>query len=628
MDVGFYAWFGYTPLHYFQYIINDNLYGLPEQPDTEVNRLNILLVGLNAKFIHSSLALYSLAAACRDAGQEVSVAEYTINQELLHVLGDISGRMPAVVGIACYIWNREMVLKLAAALKKVAPATLIVLGGPEVSGDARAVLTDNTSVDFVVQGEGEESLPELLEKLLKGEDVSNVAGVAFRREGGITLNGGVRFVKDIDLLPFPYQEKLMRQMENRIIYYESSRGCPYSCSYCLSAESRGVRYRSLDKVKEELDFFLRHRVRQVKFVDRTFNVLPAHYQGIWKFLAEHPGQTNFHFEIVADRLNGEEVGWLGQVPAGLFQFEIGVQSTCKETLAAVGRQNQWDLLQKNVNEIMHAENIHLHLDLIVGLPHEDASRFAKSFNDVYSLKPDMLQVGFLKMLPGTKMRHQADCFDYEYLEHPPYEILSNKLLSYKEVRELKVMEEVFNQTYNSGRFRNALAFLVMVFAGDAFHFYNSMARWWKERGLAGVSHSPDRVLSHIISFAADMPPTQRRWVAELLKLDVLLDTSRTLRGEQLPWNLERWESQKNRLWRSESMLRRFVPEYHFTNWRDVKRRYPIEVFGVNVVQWLDSRGRPGIDLGEEMTPVLFDAGKARPNCYRLSRNEFQLEDEN
>ena len=586
--------------------------------------MNVLLVGLNAKFIHSSLALYSLAAACRDAGQEVSVAEYTINQELLHVLGDIAGRTPAVVGIACYIWNREMVLKLAAALKKVMPETLIVLGGPEVSGDAQTVLTHNTAVDFVVQGEGEESLPELLEKLLQGLEALNVAGVAVRRDGCIELNGGVRVVKDLDRLPFPYRDTAMELLDNRIIYYESSRGCPFSCSYCLSSESQGVRYRSLTKVKEELAFFLQHGVRQVKFVDRTFNVLPAHYQGIWSFLAEHTGQTNFHFEIVADRLNRDEIRWLSQVPAGLFQFEIGVQSTCEETLAAVGRHNQWDRLQENVTAIMLAGNLHLHLDLIAGLPNEDADRFAKSFNDVYGLLPDMLQIGFLKMLPGTKMRREAIRFGYNYLEHPPYEILSNTLLSYKEMRGLKVLEEVFNQTYNSGRFRNTLSFLADFFAGDAFHLYNSLARWWEEHGLAGGSHSPDRVLSHIFSFAADLPPEKRRWVGELLKMDALLDTSRTLKGEQLSWNREQWEPQKNRLWRSERMIRRFVPDYHFTNWRDVKRLYPVEVFSVNVFRWRES----AIEAGNELTPVLFDAGKARPEYHLLPLDVFQLEDEN
>jgi radical SAM superfamily enzyme YgiQ (UPF0313 family) len=586
--------------------------------------VNVLLVGLNAKFIHSSLALYSLAAACRDARQEVSVAEYTINQELLHVLGDISGRMPTVVGIACYIWNREMVLKLTSALKIVAPQTRIVLGGPEVSGDAESILLHNPSVDFVIQGEGEESLPELLERLARGLDAYNVEGVAVRRDGGVEVNGGIRVVKDLDRLPFPYTDNAMELLNNRIVYYESSRGCPFSCSYCLSSESQGVRYRSLSKVKEELRFFLQHGVRQVKFVDRTFNVLPAHYQGIWGFLAEHQGQTNFHFEIVADRLSRDEIVWLSQVPGGLFQFEIGVQSTCEETLAAVGRHNLWDWLQENVTAILREGNIHLHLDLIVGLPNENVARFAKSFNDVYGLQPDMLQIGFLKMLPGTKMRQEATRFEYKYLKHPPYEILSNTLLSYKEVRELKVLEEVFNQTYNSGRFRNTLAFLVKFFEGDAFRLYNSLARWWDERGLTGVSHSPDSVLSHIFSFSKALPPSKRTWVEELLKVDVLMDTSRSLKGEDLSWNRERWEQPKNKLWRSESMVRRFVPDYHFTNWRDVKRWYPVEVFTVNVLNWLES----GVASGDEMTPVLFDVRKARPQCHILPLDVFQLGDEN
>lgn len=581
-----------------------------------------MLVGLNAKYIHSSLALYSIRAACHNAGHEVEVLEYTINQEFFYILGDIAGREPALVGIACYIWNREMVLKITAALKKALPEVRIFLGGPEASGDATAILQQNISVDFVVQGEGEESAPELLAQLSQGADGLSVAGIAVRRGREVELNGGVRLVENLDSLRFPYSAEEMPGLADRIIYYESSRGCPFSCSYCVSSTTSGVRYRSIDKVKEELSFFLQHGVKQVKFVDRTFNVDPGYYRGIWGFLADCPGITNFHFEIVADRLSRNDVQWLGQVPPGRFQFEIGVQSTCEETLSAIGRRNDWERLQENVQRLLRSGNIHLHLDLIVGLPHEDWRHFRESFNAVYGLKPDMLQIGFLKLLPGTRIRQEAAEHGYIGLDFPPYEILANNVLPYADVRRLKLLEEVFNQTYNGGRFCYTLSYLVTIFAGDAFCFYNELAHWWDQQRLAGKPHSPEGVLSQISLFAVRFSPEQKLRVGELLKFDVLLDASGALKGEQLNWNREQWERQKAVLWRSERVIKQFVPSFHFSNWRDVKRKYPLEVFAVNIPQWVSS----GEWSGEELTPVLFDVTRERPIWHILPKSELITED--
>ena len=585
--------------------------------------MKVLLVGLNAKYIHSSLALYSIRAACRDAEYAVEVVEYTINQEFLHVLGDIAGHEPNVIGIACYIWNREMVLKLAAALKKAIPGVCIFLGGPEASGDATDIMEKNGSVDFVLQGEGEESVPELLAQLMQGAEGLNVAGIAVRRDGKIELNGGVRLVNNLDSLRFPYQADEMQGLADRIIYYESSRGCPFSCSYCVSSTTSGVRYRSIEKVKEELAFFLRHGVKQVKFVDRTFNVDPNYYREIWRFLATEPGVTNFHFEIVADRLSREDVQWLAQVPAGRFQFEIGVQSACEETLAAIGRRNDWVRLQENVQGLLRTGNIHLHLDLIVGLPHEDWGRFKDSFNAVYGLKPDMLQIGFLKLLPGTRIREESAEHGYIGLDFPPYEILSNNVLSYTEVRRLKVLEEVFNQTYNSGRFVYTLSYLVTLFDGDAFRFYNELAQWWERHSYVGKSHSPEGVLSRLLLFVERFSQEQILRAGELLKFDVLRDGSGAMKGERLNWNCERWERQKTAFWRNESAVRQYVPGYRFGNWRDVKRKYPVEIFALNIPQWITSGEWPEAGL----TPILFDFTRQHPVWHVLPANELNTEDE-
>ena len=590
--------------------------------------MNVLLVSLNAKYIHTALGLYSIAASCRVQGKTVAVREYTINQDLLVVLADIAGQSPDVVGLACYIWNRELTLKLAAALKKALPGIIVVLGGPEVSSDAAAILAQHLCVDFVVQGEGEASVPGLLAQLecWKNAAADNgavaVPGIARRAADGAELNGGACYVEDLDSLPFPYSEAELSLLGNRILYYESSRGCPYSCSYCISASTKGVRHRSVDKVCREMQFFLDHQVQQVKFVDRTFNVVPAHYQAIWRFLADRPGLTNFHFEIVADRLRPDEIEWLATVPAGLFQFEIGVQSTCEKTLQAIGRQNDWQHLHRNVQVLLQPQNIHLHLDLIVGLPFEGLPEFRQSFNDVYGLQPHMLQIGFLKMLPGTPMRSQADEYGMIYLEYPPYEILANRFLSYAEIRQLKHLEEVFNQTYNSGRFSQTLAYLVKVFAGDAFLFYNELTLWWEGKGLLGSSHSPDRVLACLHEFAGRLTPEQQHWVGELLKFDAICDGGRSLKGEALDWNRQRWETSKNSLWRDEAKMRRYITDYRFTNWREIKRKFPLEVFAVNVAGWLQTGGA---ELSGPV-PIVFDLTQLKPRWQVAASADFPLED--
>jgi radical SAM superfamily enzyme YgiQ (UPF0313 family) len=597
--------------------------------------LNALLVGLNAKYIHSALGLYSIAENCRIQGIHVEVREYTINQELLYVLADITGQAPDVVGIACYIWNREMVMKLATALKKALPGLIVVLGGPEVSPEAVEVLTYNPSVDFVVQGEGEQSTAELFGQLafmdrcvLSNKESSTIAtglatiripGVAGRYCGSIELNGGVRLVEDLDSLPFPYQSAMMAGLSNRIIYYEATRGCPYSCSYCVSATTKGVRRRSVEKVKAEVQFFLQHQVRQVKFVDRTFNVIPDHYHDIWRFLAAQPGLTNFHFEIVADRLCRDEIEWLVTLPEGLFQFEIGVQSTYAQTLEAIGRHNAWDPLRKNVTELMRAGNIHLHLDLIVGLPFEGWGEFQKSFNEVYAMKPDMLQIGFLKLLPGTPLRSEAVKFGYVSLEHPPYEILSNQFIAYKEVRRLKQLEEVFNQTYNNGKFANSLAYMTKkIYQGDAFSLYVDLSEWWEAHGLLGMAHSPDNILSYIYKFGERFSSSQRAGYDELLKYDAILDRGRAIKGESLNWNRQRWEQEKSNFWRKEDSVRRYFTNYRFSNWREVKKNYPIEVFDLDICRWLVHEEEPG---GERIV-LLFDLTGTKPKLQVIDQADF------
>lgn len=581
--------------------------------------MKVLLVGINAKFIHAALPVYALAAACRQAGRDVAIAEYTVNQEFLQILGAIADLRPEVAGFACYIWNRDFVLKLAVALKKIFPTIKIIVGGPEASGNAAGLLSECRAVDFVIQGEGEESLPELLQQLEAGERRVCVAGVAIRTSGGIDLNGGFRVVADLSKLPFPYAESQMQDLRQKILYYESTRGCPFACSYCVSGASGGVRRRRLEQVREELRFFLRHEVMQVKFVDRTFNARPEHYREIWRFLLNQPGNTGFHFEIVADLLSEEDIEFLRLAPKGKFQFEIGIQSTNDATLAAIGRKNRWEILAGNVRRIAAAGNIHLHLDLIVGLPEEDWQRFAVSFDSTYALQPNMLQIGFLKLLPGTGIHAEASRYGYIWLDDPPYEILANDSLSFGEVRRLKILAEVFDQTYNSGRFGHTLAYLVRLGqGGSAFAFYDSLSRWWQKRGHVGVSHSPEGVLNNLLEYSQGLFPDRRQWVEALLKVDALLEGRNAMKGGRLDWNNDQWAEAKNELWRNETEMRRYVPLYTFSNWREVKRHYPIEVFAVPVVDWLERSEAPE----PEMTPVLFDLAGKTPHWHALPQDLF------
>ncbi len=562
--------------------------------------MQVVLATLNAKFIHSSLALRYLKQYCRHVCPAITVKEYTINNELLYILGDIYRERPDVLGLACYIWNSEATLALARLVRKVLPDTVIVLGGPEVTYDADAVLQANAAVDYVIAGEGEEVLAALLGALRDGRPVEAIAGLARRGCDGIAAPAP-QVVQRLDVLTFPYDEADIAGLKDKIIYYESSRGCPFACRYCLSSETAGVRFFDTDRVLDELAFFIRHDVKQVKFVDRTFNVRREHYWPVLRFLAAAECRTNFHFEIAADLLDDEVVAFLQDVPAGRFQFEIGVQSTCEPTLREISRQNDWPLIAKYVRALRSAGNIHLHLDLIAGLPFEDCRRFGQSFNDVYQLRPHMLQLGFLKLLKGSGLRRQAAEYGYQYMDGTPYEVLSNAYLTYGEIRQLKILEELFNQIYNSGRFGATLQWLVSVYRGKAFGLYSDFAAYWEEQGLQHMAHSSRALYRYIADFCTAVQPEAAQVCRSFLKFDALLAEQGALQPEFLPWNGQEWAEEKNGFWRDEARVRRYLPDYRFTSWRELKKHYYIEVFPINIPDYLAGPG----EIRPERTAVLF-----------------------
>ena len=449
--------------------------------------MKILLAACNAKYIHSNLAVYDLKAYSSDYDKEVLLREYTINQPKDEILKDSYGSGADVVCFSCYIWNISFVRELIRDLAKILPETAFWAGGPEVSYDAENFLTEMPEVTGVLVGEGEKTFHDLLEYYIDGKgSLGEIRGIAYR-DGEEIRHNGWRELMNLSEIPFVYQH--LEEFENRIIYYESSRGCPFSCSYCLSSIDKKLRFRDLELVKKELQFFLDHKVPQVKFVDRTFNCKHEHAMAIWKYILEHDnGVTNFHFEVSADLLRDEEMDLMAKMRPGLIQLEIGVQSTNQETIRAIHRHMDLDKLERCVDRVHSFRNIHQHLDLIAGLPYEDYDTFHRSFNDVYQMKPDQLQLGFLKVLKGSLMKEEAEKYGIVHKEKEPYEVLSTKWLPYGDVLKLKAVESMVEVYYNSGQFQHTLEYLVPL-AKDAFTFYESLGAFYEKKGYSEISHS-------------------------------------------------------------------------------------------------------------------------------------------
>lgn len=473
--------------------------------------MNILLTAINAKYIHSNLAVYSLrayaAGKCERYKEEIGIAEYTINQPLDQILMDLYKRKPEVLCFSCYLWNIEYVEQLITELGKIMPQTDIWLGGPEVSYHASHMLEQFPQVYGIMRGEGEETFLELaefyynnsgksLEQCEKVQRLKEIVGITFR-DGEEIIETADRSVMDLSKVPFVYED--LDVFKNKIIYYESSRGCPFSCSYCLSSIDKCLRFRDLELVKKELQFFIDHEIPQVKFVDRTFNCKHSHSMEIWSYIKEHDkGKTNFHFEVAADLLNEEELNLISTMRPGLIQLEIGVQSTNEQTIKEIHRTMKFSQVTEVVNRVHAAKNIHQHLDLIAGLPFEDYNSFHKSFCDVYALRPEQLQLGFLKVLKGSYMEEKTKDYELLYQNRPPYEVLSTKWLPYSDVIRLKGLEEMVEVYYNSRQFEHTMELLEQVF-GDAFVMFEEMSNYYEEHGYYGVNHN--RVARYEILYA-------------------------------------------------------------------------------------------------------------------------------
>lgn len=509
--------------------------------------MKILLVACNAKYIHSNLAVYDLQAYASDYADHIVLKEYTINQQKDDIMRDIYLEHPDVVCVSCYIWNLSFVKELMADLIKILPGADFWAGGPEVSYDAEKFLTENSEFKGVMVGEGEETFKELAGYYVEKnpQNLKDMTGICYR-DGDQIIHNGWRQIMDLSSIPFIYKD--LSEFKNRIIYYESSRGCPFSCSYCLSSIDKKLRFRDTETVKKELQFFIDNKVPQVKFVDRTFNCKHDHAMAIWKYINEHDnGVTNFHFEISADLLREEELQEMSTMRPGLIQLEIGVQSTNPDTIKAIHRTMDFEKLKGIVDRIHSFGNIHQHLDLIAGLPYEDYDSFRHSFNDVYALKPQQLQLGFLKVLKGSHMMEMCREYGIVYKTQEPYEVLSTKWLDYDHVLKLKTVENMVEVYYNSGQFQNTLEYLENFFQ-DAFSIFERLGSFYMEKGYGDVSHTRMRRYEILLEFLEDVPEISMDQVKDQMVYDLYLRENLKSRPgfarDQKPFERQVWDFRK------------------------------------------------------------------------------------
>lgn len=584
-------------------------------------KFKFLLAAVNAKYIHSNPAIYSLRAyAGEELQQYVDIAEYTINQSMQEILADIYRRKPNVIGFSCYIWNWRLIQELLVELPKILPHIVIWLGGPEVSYDADVILKQYPWLAGIMTGEGEAAFRKLLmdyvvshsEKMLQNGEGAEPKGEIL--ESALT---------DMNALPFLYDD--LAPFENRIIYYETSRGCPFRCSYCLSSIEKTVRFRDIDIVKKELQFFLDHRVKQVKFVDRTFNCNHEHAMAIWQYIHEHDnGVTNFHFEISADILRDDEIALLHRFRPGLAQLEIGVQSVNVQTLKAIKRVSNLEILEEKVAAVRRGNNIHQHLDLIAGLPYEDYESFKISFEKVYHMHPEQLQLGFLKVLKGSEMWERAEEYGIRYLKQPPYEVLSTKWLSYEDVLRLKEVEEMVELYYNSAQFTHTLPFLEKAFP-NAFAMYEALAEFYRKEGYLAASPARVRRYEILLAFAMEWDESRAAVYRELLTYDMYLRENLKTRP-QFARSLAEWKDAIRDFYQEEERSRLYLPDYAGYDWKQLSKMTHLEPFTypvwdveqmVNGYEGRDSEEGQGKAVDVDRF-ILFDYQRRNPLNYEAA----------
>lgn len=559
--------------------------------------MKFLLVAVNAKYIHSNPAVYSLKRFAGEYTDAVEIAEYTINNRMEDILEDIYRRKPDVIGFSCYIWNIGMVEKLMGELHKLLPKLPVFLGGPEVTYDADKLLRKYPYLTGIFIGEGEATFAQVVKYYVKKnpESLEDIPGLMLR--SGMTPER-----KPLNLTDVPFLYDDMAPFTNRIIYYETQRGCPFRCSYCLSSIDKTVRFRDIEVVKRELAFFLEKKVKQVKFVDRTFNCNHDHAMAVWQYLYEHDnGVTNFHFEIAGDILREDEIALVAKMRPGLVQFEIGVQSTNTDTLREIRRVMDIEKLKQVVAALKAAHNVHIHLDLIAGLPYEDYDSFARSFNDVYAMEPEQLQLGFLKVLKGSYMAEMAESYGLVYTDYAPYEVLYTNWLSFTEICRLKRIEEMVEIYYNSGQFAHSLPVMIADFGQGAFAFYEALADFYEEQGF--FVETPSRIYRYqaLLSFAKSIHPERQELYKELLLFDLYVRENLKSRPDFAP-DLHDLQPVIHAFYKKEESERRYLPHLSEIPAPQLSRMTHLEPFSYSV--WATDVS--GVKRLPEQAFLLFD----------------------
>ena len=564
--------------------------------------MKTVLVAINAKYIHSNLAVYSLRSYARTFGYEPKLLEFTINQQKDQILKGIYEAKPDLLCFSCYIWNLSYAEEIIEDIKKILPKVTIWAGGPEVSYDAPKFLKRHPEVDGIMCAEGEKTLTELISYYeigkSQGKSLDGINGIVYQENKTIHQTP-LRDIMNMDDLVFPYED--LKDFEHKIIYYESSRGCPFSCSYCLSSIDKKLRFRSFSLVEKELEFFLAHKVPQVKFVDRTFNCKKSHAMAIWNYIKEHDnGITNFHFEVAADLLTEDEIALIQTMRPGLIQLEIGVQSTNEKTLAEIHRKTDFEEITRKVKAVQKGENVHQHLDLIAGLPYENYESFGHSFNDVYALKPEQLQLGFLKVLKGSYMAEAAEGYGCVHKAKPPYEVLGTRWLSYEEILKLKGVEEMVEVYYNSGQFQKTIRAMEHLFE-TAFSMYEELADFYEKNGYNEVSHTRIRRYEILQEFLQEKE-ANLEYFKQLMIFDLYARENMKTRPQ---WanDLSAYKMQILDFYKKEEENPELLTDYQGYQARQTIKMTHIEVFTYDVINENEEKGA---------YPVLFDYKKRSP----------------
>ena len=568
--------------------------------------MKIILTTLNSKFIHSALAIRYLKSYSKDI-PNIELMEFTINQNIDYIVGELYKKSPDIIGFSTYIWNREETLRICEMIKIINPSIKIILGGPEVSFDGDRILGEYWYIDFVIYGEGEVTFNQLLKAIIdKRYDYIHINGLIYREGKEVIKTLPRPLIQNLDSIPSPYRN-IEDDFENKIVYFESSRGCPFNCQFCLSSTIKGVRYFSLDRVKEDLDKLIQANVKQIKFVDRTFNANKKYAMEIMNFIMEkNPKNMNFHFEVTAHLVDEEMLEFIKKAKEGLFQFEIGVQSTNTKTIDAIGRTTNFQKLKQVTEQIKSFNNIHQHLDLIAGLPYEDYMSFKKSFNDVYEIKPEKVQLGFLKLLKGSGLRDKKEEYGFKFLDVPPYEVLETDYISYGDMLGLKGIEDLVEKYYNEGYFKNSLDYIIKNRYNTPFDFFEDYLEYWEGEKHHTISHSRNSLYEILFKFYKERSFKDLNILNEIIKYDYIYNN----KNPNIPRFLERTDvsfiqRNKHDILKNENLLNGCLIKHKNKPTKQIINKIHIEAFKIDIIELIENDYK--LENGMiQKTYILFD----------------------